>query len=79
MNRKFKITVEYDGGAYHGWQRQKSDPTVQQEIETALATMTGNPVTLIGSGRTDAGVHALGQVAIFPVRGGSAPRRCCGA
>ncbi len=61
----FKLTLEYDGTAYCGWQRQKSAPTIQAEIESKLATMTGENITLIGSGRTDAGVHALGQVANF--------------
>ena len=61
----FKIVIEYDGTAYHGWQRQKEDRTIQQEIEQALSTMTGKPLTLNGSGRTDAGVHALGQVANY--------------
>jgi tRNA pseudouridine38-40 synthase len=63
--KNFKLTIEYDGSAYHGWQRQKDRRTIQGEIENALRTMTGRPVTLIGSGRTDAGVHALGQVANF--------------
>ena len=61
----FKIIIEYDGTRYHGWQRQKDDRTVQQEIENAVSTMTGSRVTLNGSGRTDAGVHALGQAANF--------------
>lgn len=61
----FRLIIEYDGTAYHGWQRQKRDRSVQGEIENALATMTGQKITLIGSGRTDAGVHALGQVANF--------------
>ena len=61
----FKITIEYDGSAYHGWQRQATDRTIQGDIETALMTMTGSRVALIGSGRTDAGVHALNQVANF--------------
>jgi len=65
MANNFKIIIEYDGAGYHGWQRQKKERTIQQEIETALATMTGEAVTVIGSGRTDAGVHALGQVANF--------------
>ena len=65
MANNFKIIIEYDGAGYHGWQRQKKERTIQQEIETALATMTGEAVTIIGSGRTDAGVHALGQVANF--------------
>jgi len=61
----FKITIEYDGSAYHGWQRQAADRTIQGEIENALMTMTGNSTTVTGSGRTDAGVHALKQVANF--------------
>ncbi len=63
--RNFKLTIEYDGTAYCGWQRQKEDPSIQATIETALAKMTQTPVTLHGSGRTDAGVHALGQCAHF--------------
>ena len=65
MLKNFKLTIEYDGGAYHGWQRQATDPTIQEEIEKALLTMTGAKVALTGSGRTDAGVHAWGQVANF--------------
>ena len=61
----FKITIEYDGSAYHGWQRQAEDRTIQGEIEKALMTMTGDHITVIGSGRTDAGVHALNQTANF--------------
>ena len=66
--KTFKLTVEYDGSGFHGWQRQKNDRTVQETIEKALAVMTREPVTLIGSGRTDAGVHALAQVASFKTR-----------
>jgi tRNA pseudouridine38-40 synthase len=65
MMKNFKITVEYDGTSYHGWQRQKNEHTIQQEIERALLTMTGKKILLTASGRTDAGVHALGQVANF--------------
>lgn len=65
MIKNFKLIIEYDGSRYHGWQRQKKDPTVQGEIEKALQEMTSKAVTLIGSGRTDAGVHAEGQVANF--------------
>jgi len=61
----FKLTIEYDGTAYCGWQRQAGDPTIQEAIETALAVMVNRPVSVIGAGRTDAGVHALGQVAHF--------------
>ncbi len=63
--KNFKLTIEYDGTNYLGWQRQAAGPTVQAEIERALATMTGSSITLIGAGRTDSGVHALGQVANF--------------
>ncbi len=66
MQRKtFKITIEYDGTDFHGWQRQKADPTVQAVIEAAIQTITGQSITVAGSGRTDAGVHALAQVASF--------------
>lgn len=65
MPKNFKLTIEYDGSRYHGWQRQKKDCSVQEEIEKALRKMTSRAVTLSGSGRTDAGVHAEGQVASF--------------
>lgn len=61
----FQLIIEYDGTAYHGWQRQAEGRTIQAEIESALATMTQASITLIGSGRTDAGVHALAQSAHF--------------
>jgi tRNA pseudouridine38-40 synthase len=67
MERNFKLVIEYDGTGYRGWQRQKSVPTVQGMIEAAIAKMTGKLVTLHGSGRTDAGVHARNQVANFLV------------
>jgi tRNA pseudouridine38-40 synthase len=65
MIKNFKLITEYDGSRYHGWQRQKEDPTIQGEIEKALKKMTSKSVTVIGSGRTDAGVHAEGQAANF--------------
>ncbi len=65
--------MEYDGTAYHGWQRQKADRTIQGEIEKALASMTGKVVNLAGSGRTDAGVHAIGQTASFSSDAGLSP------
>ncbi len=61
----FRLTIEYDGTAYHGWQRQKNERTIQEEIENALMTMTREKIAVAGSGRTDAGVHAWGQVANF--------------
>jgi tRNA pseudouridine38-40 synthase len=63
--KNFKLIIEYDGTNYNGWQRQAADPTVQAEIEQALSAMTRSDITLIGAGRTDAGVHALGQAAHF--------------
>jgi tRNA pseudouridine38-40 synthase len=63
--RNFKITIEYDGSGFHGWQRQKHDRSIQAEIESAVTRIVGSETVVIGSGRTDAGVHALGQVANF--------------
>ena len=58
-----KLTVAYDGTGLVGWQRQASGVSVQGLLEDALASLAGAPVTVSGAGRTDAGVHALGQVA----------------
>ena len=63
--RRFVLVCEYDGTAYCGWQRQINGPSVQQVLEEALARLTGEPVTVTGSSRTDAGVHALGLCAHF--------------
>lgn len=64
--RNIKITVEYDGTNYRGWQRQKNtSETVQEKLEEALTIINKKPVELQGASRTDAGVHALGQVANF--------------
>jgi tRNA pseudouridine38-40 synthase len=60
---RYRLTIEYDGTAYSGWQRQAGHMTVQQALETAIQQFTRQPVTLFGAGRTDTGVHALGQVA----------------
>lgn len=62
---KIKLTIEYDGTNYVGWQLQPNGISVQQVMEAALAGITGEPVRLHSSGRTDAGVHAKGMVACF--------------
>jgi tRNA pseudouridine38-40 synthase len=72
---RLAVGIEYAGTRYAGWQRQAAAPSVQAEVELALATVADQPVAVVGAGRTDAGVHALGQVAHFdtdaerPLRG----------
>lgn len=63
--RNIKIIVEYEGTNYYGWQKQPKGPTIQEAIENALENITGENIFLFGSGRTDSGVHARGQVANF--------------
>jgi len=63
--RNIKLIVEYDGTAYCGWQRQQNGLSIQQLLEESIGRMTGEESRVIGSGRTDAGVHAIGQVAHF--------------
>jgi len=65
MVRNIKLTVAYDGTNYHGWQTQLDKATIQETIEKAISIITKEKAILIGSGRTDRGVHALGQVANF--------------
>ena len=66
--RNIKLTLCYDGTDFHGWQRQPGLRTVQQVLEEALEQLTGAPTADNASGRTDAGVHALGQVGPLPHR-----------
>ncbi|MFP6758144.1 MAG: tRNA pseudouridine(38-40) synthase TruA [Alphaproteobacteria bacterium] len=60
---RYRLTVEYDGGGFSGWQRQENGPSIQAALEDAIAAFCGETVTVFGAGRTDAGVHALAQVA----------------
>ena len=62
---RIKLTIEYDGSGYAGWQRQKNGLSVQQVVEEAIAAATGQQTVVYAAGRTDAGVHALGQVVHF--------------
>ncbi|MGA6826546.1 tRNA pseudouridine(38-40) synthase TruA [Nitrospira sp. NS4] len=62
-----KLTLEYEGTRYAGWQRQLNQPTIQEAVETAIAKVTQQQISVVAAGRTDAGVHALGQVASFRI------------
>ncbi len=66
--KTYKLVIAYDGTDYHGWQRQPDKETIQGVIEEALERINSKKISLIGSGRTDAGVHAQGQVAHFKTR-----------
>lgn len=63
--KTFRLTIEYDGTRFSGWQRQDDQPTIQGELEAVLSKILNQEIRIHGSGRTDAGVHALGQVAHF--------------
>lgn len=63
--KRIKLTVAYDGTNYHGWQLQPGKPTIEGELNKALSSLTNEQIKVTGASRTDAGVHALGNVAVF--------------
>src|SRR5438093_6824459 len=71
--RNLKLTLAYDGTDFNGWQIQPGFRTVQETLETAIATLTGEQIRVNASGRTDTGVHALGQVVNFYTNTGHPP------
>ena len=70
---RYKLIIEYDGAPFSGWQYQENSPSVQRTIMSAIAAFSGENVMVQGAGRTDAGVHALGQVAHFDLSSERAP------
>jgi tRNA pseudouridine38-40 synthase len=76
---RFKLTLEYDGGAFQGWQRQEHGPSVQGALEDAVFAFSGERAEVVGAGRTDAGVHALGQVAHVDIAKPFEPQRVADA
>ena len=64
----YKIIVEYDGTNYVGWQQQETGQSIQTALQEAVVKLSGEKVTIFGAGRTDAGVHAYGQVASFTIK-----------
>lgn len=79
MTTRWKLTIEYDGTDFCGWQRQTDCTSVQQVIEEAILAFSGEPAALFVAGRTDAGVHALAQVAHFDLDKEVKPHEVCGA
>jgi tRNA pseudouridine38-40 synthase len=73
--RNLRLVVEYDGTGYSGWQIQKDKPTVQGELAKAVEAVSGKKALVVGSGRTDAGVHAEGQVANFHTTAALSPMK----
>ena len=73
---RYKITLEYDGAGFVGWQRQDNGLGVQQVLEEAIERFCGQTLTTFAAGRTDSGVHALGQVVHFDLERAHPPTPC---
>ena len=76
---RYKLTIEYDGSTYKGWQRQNDQPSIQEALEKAIEGFVRYPVSVFGAGRTDAGVHAIAQVAHIDLRDEWDPFKICNA
>jgi len=76
---RFRLTIEYDGGSFVGWQRQENGPSIQQCLEEAVMATVQEETNVYGAGRTDAGVHATGQVAHVDIAKEIAPERLMAA
>ncbi|MEN3975123.1 tRNA pseudouridine(38-40) synthase TruA [Emcibacter sp. SYSU 3D8] len=76
---RYRLTIEYDGGPFVGFQRQTNGPSIQAALERAIERFSGEAVTIIGAGRTDAGVHAEGQVVHFDLLADKGPNEVQGA
>jgi tRNA pseudouridine38-40 synthase len=76
---RYKLTIEYDGGPFVGWQAQPNGPSIQEALEMAVAAINGEPSIVQGAGRTDAGVHAFGQVAHVDLAKAWSPFVLCNA
>lgn len=75
--KRIKLVVAYDGTAYSGWQLQPGQPTVEAELNKALSALLREDIAVIGASRTDAGVHALGNVAVFDTAGAIPADKLC--
>ncbi len=73
--KRIRLTVAYDGTGYCGWQVQPNGITVEEVLNAALSQLTGEEIKVIGASRTDAGVHAEGNVAVFDTKTGIPPER----
>ena len=77
MKKRIKLVVSYDGTNYCGWQIQKNGVTIEEVLNRELTALLKEPIAVIGASRTDAGVHALGNVAVFDTENRMAADKIC--